>query len=343
MKAPVRNYSMPSIGLAITLLTSCGGSQLPVGAPGAMPQSRAIATHVARSGSWMLPAAQSEDLLYISTLDGHGSASDVYVYSFPKTELVGTLYGITGGMCSDDKGDVWITRDYSWHDGTIVEYLHGRTRPIRTLHLNVRNVAAVECAIDPTSGNLAVLGEPEFAAASTVAIFDRARGTPHVYKMRFMATPHFCSYDGEGNLFMDGSPQFNSRQPYAPVFAELRRGEGKVKEVSFASGGFPASYPSGIQWDGKYLTVGADRGLNRYLISEDTATYEGATVLKHVVNVGDFWIQGSKVVVLENWPSERPSVQIDRYPAGGLPVRILDTRRIAGEPFRATVSVVPNR
>jgi hypothetical protein len=30
------------------LLAGCGGSQPPVGAPGAMPQSRAIATHAER-------------------------------------------------------------------------------------------------------------------------------------------------------------------------------------------------------------------------------------------------------------------------------------------------------
>ena len=40
---------------AAALLSACGGSQPPIGAPGAMPQSRAIATHAERGGSWMLP------------------------------------------------------------------------------------------------------------------------------------------------------------------------------------------------------------------------------------------------------------------------------------------------
>ena len=38
---------------AAAMLTGCGGPQPPIGAPGTMPQSRAIATHSERGGSWM--------------------------------------------------------------------------------------------------------------------------------------------------------------------------------------------------------------------------------------------------------------------------------------------------
>ncbi len=59
------------------LLAGCGESQSPIGAPGGMPQTSAIATHAERGKSWMLPEAKSEDLLYISTFNG------VTVYSYP--------------------------------------------------------------------------------------------------------------------------------------------------------------------------------------------------------------------------------------------------------------------
>jgi hypothetical protein len=56
-------WSLPlSLSVAAVLLAGCGESQ-PLGAPGAMPQSRAIATHAERGKSWMLPKAKSEDLL----------------------------------------------------------------------------------------------------------------------------------------------------------------------------------------------------------------------------------------------------------------------------------------
>jgi len=52
------------------MLAACGGSQTPIGAPGAMPQSRAIATHAQHGGSWMLPEAKGRDLLYVRGKSG---------------------------------------------------------------------------------------------------------------------------------------------------------------------------------------------------------------------------------------------------------------------------------
>ena len=58
-------YALTSC-VAAAMLTGCGGSQPPIGAPGAMPQTSAIATHADRGKSWMLPEAKSQDLLYVS-------------------------------------------------------------------------------------------------------------------------------------------------------------------------------------------------------------------------------------------------------------------------------------
>jgi hypothetical protein len=92
------------IGAAAVLLTGCGGSQPPIGAPGAMLQSHAIATHAPRGGSWMLPEAKSEDLLYVSEV------GTVTVYSYPQGKLEGKLRGFfdATGECVDAKGDVYI-------------------------------------------------------------------------------------------------------------------------------------------------------------------------------------------------------------------------------------------
>ena len=43
------------LAAVVVLLTGCGGSQPPIGAGGAMPQTSAIATHAARGKSWMRP------------------------------------------------------------------------------------------------------------------------------------------------------------------------------------------------------------------------------------------------------------------------------------------------
>jgi hypothetical protein len=80
-----------STSMATALLAGCGGSQPPIGALGAMPQGRAVATHHGRGGSWMLPKARSEDLLYVSDPE----KTDVYVYSYRSGQLVGTLTGFS--------------------------------------------------------------------------------------------------------------------------------------------------------------------------------------------------------------------------------------------------------
>ena len=54
------------VGSAVVMLAGCGGSQPPIGAPAAMPQSLVLATRADRSGSWMLPEAKKRTLLYLS-------------------------------------------------------------------------------------------------------------------------------------------------------------------------------------------------------------------------------------------------------------------------------------
>jgi hypothetical protein len=70
------NFSRCALGICVAsaVIAGCGApplslskgqddTQLPIGAPGSMPQTRAIATHVERGKSWMLAKAKSEDLL----------------------------------------------------------------------------------------------------------------------------------------------------------------------------------------------------------------------------------------------------------------------------------------
>jgi hypothetical protein len=53
----VRTVAHSRLGAIImgALLAGCGGSQPPIGAPGAMPQSPASTAHATHGTSWMLP------------------------------------------------------------------------------------------------------------------------------------------------------------------------------------------------------------------------------------------------------------------------------------------------
>ncbi|MFZ1017201.1 MAG: hypothetical protein WAN39_04930, partial [Candidatus Cybelea sp.] len=130
--------------VAAVILAGCGGSQPPIGALGAMPQTSGIATHAARGKSWMLPEAKTEDLIYAV-----GGCGGTCVLSYPKGRLVGELTGVEGlADCSDTKGNVFISEATK-----VAEFAHGGTSPIATY--GVAHTPAFGCSVDPESGNLA--------------------------------------------------------------------------------------------------------------------------------------------------------------------------------------------
>jgi hypothetical protein len=147
-KQPFSRYTI-SCCLAAALLAACGGSQAPIGAPGAMPQPPAIATRADRGKSWMLPEAKREDLLYISDAGN----DTVTAYSYPRGRLVGTLGGFDFpyGQCVDKVGDVFITNTNA---SNILEYPHGSSSPTATIGDAGEHPAG--CSVDPLNGDLAV-------------------------------------------------------------------------------------------------------------------------------------------------------------------------------------------
>lgn len=186
-----------SIGIA-ALLVGCGGSPPPIGTPGTMPQTSDLATHAERGTSWMAPDAREKDLLYVT------NSNTVTAYSYSDGDLEGTL--ISGnepmGDCVDAKGDIWIvTAGGEIGDDYIVEYAHGGKNPIAILQSP--NVAPVGCAIDPTTGNLAVATQGVHGSGS-VAIFPNASGRPTQYTNSNTSAYTWLSYDKEGDLFANG-------------------------------------------------------------------------------------------------------------------------------------------
>ncbi len=91
-----------AIGAASALLAGCGGSQPPIGAPGAMPQSRATTTQARHGKSWMLPEAKRENLIYTVS-------NPRAVLSYDTGKLVGTIVSSYDyeGVCADESGNVF--------------------------------------------------------------------------------------------------------------------------------------------------------------------------------------------------------------------------------------------
>jgi hypothetical protein len=286
------------------MLTGCGGSQPPIGAPGAMPQDSAIARHTDRGKSWMLPEASGGDLLYAT-----GCWGGTCVVSYPGGKLVASLNvgGYTGaGVCTDSSGNVFIG-----NDTTVVEYAHGRKNPIRAL--NLPGSAAHGCAVDPKTGDLAVV----FNGASTnIAIFKNASGNATTYSAQLNA--QYCGYDDEGNLFVDGL------DGQALALAELPQGASAFTDLTVSNLGFPGQ----VQWDGQNITVQTINKRNikiyRLVVSGSSATVSGTTSFDINRWSGASWISGSTVFIpfLNVGHNVRPNrIGVWKYPQGGKALR----------------------
>lgn len=227
--------------------------------------------------------AKSKDLLYVANTNyGIG---EVYVYSYPRGRLEGELVSTSpaDGLCSDKYGDVFVPEG-----STILKFRHGDTEPIAAL--SDPYGGADYCAIDPATGNLAV--------SPTVVVYTNAAGTGKEYPGGNVDGNRSCTYDNKGNLFINGWSYDGSAGPaYAQMgLVELRKGRSRFTKINF-----PVLTDSGtIQWAGTYLAVGFSQpaGIGRYRIAGDGVESRPSFTLLHRNGyTGQFWIQGSTVIV----------------------------------------------
>ena len=250
---------------------------------------------------WRLPDT-AQDLLYVSNL------RSVTIYSYPGGRKEGTIKGFydARGECVDKHGDVFVT-----NVGTdqILAYAHGARKRFRALP----GYALPEgCSIDPSSGDLGTADSD-----GTIAIYKSAQGKPRVYKHSPFKQAFWCSYDDKGDLFVDGLGDGASNF----LLAELPKNGLRLRPVTLDQ---RVGFPGGVQWDGKYLTVGSDEGsatgepvVYRFKITGDHGREVGATTLgSGAADVRQFWIQNATLIA----PTERileSDVFFYAYPKGG--------------------------
>jgi hypothetical protein len=307
-----------------------------------MPQTLAIATHAGHGKSWMAPNTSSEDLLYVSDNDD----GDVYVFTYPQGQLVGTLSPNTyaSGECSDPAGDVFVTTNDANSVGTIYEYAHGGTEPIAALS---DPGWAVGCAFDATTGNLAVANLYNYGSpySDTVGVYVGAKGEPKIYSLqsnRYVGF-QFCGYDTHGKLYLPVYDEYAEHYTLAEL--EPRSGSFKVLDLNTSLEGGGNEQPS-VQWDGQHMAVSSFSGpwkaelVYRLRISGDKATVIGTTRLVevHKHHGGQLWIQGDKIVGIDQEPLN--SISIWRYPKGGRPTKRIEetTRELWGVTVSAASS-----
>ena len=173
-----------STSAAAALLAGCGGTQpiSPVGAAQFTVGRRA-------SGS-------ASELIYVVTKPG------VIMVSYPKGSIVGSIpwYSSPSYICSDPtNGNVLIPEG-----NTIYEYAHGATSPSGSVAMPAGYQESQGCAVDPTTGNLAVsvYGSSSKGSISAVAIYPPGQATPTVYSDKTVNFFSHPAYDYSGNLFV---------------------------------------------------------------------------------------------------------------------------------------------
>jgi hypothetical protein len=289
--------------------------------------------HPDRGRSWMSPNASAEDLVYVSDL----GTWDVDVYVFPTLKYAGKITGFDQpqGVCSDSKGNVWVTNTGSQQ---ISEFAHGAKKASKTLADSVGY--PIGCAIDKTTGNLAVTNEQDVSGSGSVLVYKDAGGTPTPYGTPQLDLYYFAGYDTAGDLYVDG---LTSSHDY--LLAVLPHGSNAMSVVKVT--GATIEFPGTVEWNGPKLLLGDQRCkdttiscLYEATVSSKTATVTGTITLGGACAVAQAWAGATRIVGADyHYCRKGPSTaDVWPYPAGGPP-----TVKVTGlqMPIGATVSVAP--
>lgn len=327
MSLLVRIRSLLFALCAIALLTSCGSSTPPASSPATLGAREARAPY---GPSWIAPDALRDRLLYVSD-DTHVAQNVVRIYDYEHpTKLVGELtgFGLPEDQCTDSAGDVFIA-DY-W-DENVREYSHGGTKPLKTY--DEKNYGEpVGCAVDPTSGDLAVSNyEGPGSEPGDVVVY--RQGSIHNPK-EYTDSPYYYiappGYDNAGNLFVEAATD-NPSPAYG--LTELPNGGSSFESITLQ--GATIGYFGSVMWDGRHLAV-TDQSPNgqnitaiyRVQISGSVGQVISTVLLTDTCNPNGDWndvphprIQGHTVVG-QNWDCKH-RFDYWSYPLGGNPIRAL--------------------
>lgn len=290
-----------SCAVTIAIFLGGCGSQQARNFSSVVPETQAI-KHGSAQGSWIRSNAKQKTLLYISYFDG------VNIYSYPSDELVGQLSGFESpeGLCSDAAGNVFVTDTVLQ---TVSEYAHGATVPIATLYDASGQFNPFGCSVDPTTTNLAVTS----ADSHDVFVFKDESGTPTIYTDRY-AYGYFCTYDDNGNLFLDGE----NKNGVATHIGELPRGSSTVKDIKLSQ---PIRDNIGFAWDGKFLSIDGDLPSNvnyRLSVHGSKGTITSKASLLNAKYVLQFTIFDNQLIGPDQNANQ---VTFWKYPKGGNPVK----------------------
>jgi hypothetical protein len=299
--------------IAVMLSGCASQTQLPMGS---------APSGVGAVGQALTQPSAHGDLLYVAHARSYSARHTVVsILTLPQGKPVATIAaGYLSGMCSDGSGNVWLVVWRAHPEGYYLdEYAHGGTKPIAQIRIPSGGFGN-GCAVDPKSGDLAVMnptgGSSEYRGS--IDVWAGAReGKPAVYDVPFL--PKNGAYDESGNLFVDGTP--GGSDPWL-LFGELVKGGSAVASVRIDK---KTALPGGVQWDGKYIAVQTGgyhpymRGnprIYRIKMSGTSGRVVGVVIPRDPALRGTAWfaVYGDSVISITG--SHKSKVEIWPYPAG---------------------------
>jgi hypothetical protein len=216
------------------------------------------------------------------------------------------------GMCTDTSGNVYVLgfEDFS----TILKYAHGATKPTSTITLH--GYDAFSCAVDPTTGNLAVLANNTGNQVIAV-IYPEGSGTPTTYTLPVgtQRGKHGCTYDDSGDLFVE----VQSKNYRADDIAELPEG-GSSFSILTPNRNIKVKT---LQWVSSDLAAVGKGVVYSLAISGSSIQVNGETKTDQSGSLG--WIQDSNVLIaLYGNAHKRDELAYWNYPKGGKATKIIE-------------------
>ena len=260
--------------LAFALATAgCNGGASSALAPSAaMPASATFHRHHVKS--WIQP--NSAKLLYVADY----ANGLILVYHYPSLNPAGVIEDLAPfGLCVNGaNGDVYAVERADGFN-SVVGYHHGATTPFTSLSLGSN--APISCAVDPSTGNLAVTTD------LNVAIFLNAAGSPN-FVTSTIGNMWGAGYDPSGNLWLDGSfsgyAEISHTNPLGPMVPV-------TLQATIAN-------PGGVQWDGHHMTIGDQGAAKIWQVKPNGQTF-GTASLPGAVVVPFYDVLGQKVAATD--------------------------------------------
>jgi hypothetical protein len=314
----------------------------------ALPQSSRLAVSQGQHRaikSWAAAGLGPQDLLYVGNANGL-----VNVYRYWQKNLVSVLTNFTTpmGMCVDNNRNVYIT---DFGAKTIAEYRHGGSTAVRTI--DDAPYAPYGCAVDPTTGNLAVANYDKPATSSynnnsgNIAIYKHAKGKPVLWgnkKGRFTT----LSYDDHGDLLATDLNFYYYSFFSTTYFYYLPKHGAQLLQMNLPNPYSTSSYGwrpvQSINYDGTYWVVTAGNTMLRYTIGVKAQEVDAMPLIGASGAVGEIWLyrktlkaQAIQVVAGDDVYNKSNLVDYWKYPVSGDPVATI-SNGLDG-PYGLTISL----